>query len=104
MVVVKLLTLAISIKVFIKVDAVYNNVVTVYKLAQTLCFNNRYILNVGVAVYLTIELLQLLAQSSVETFCRCLLKYFLFSNRKHSAVCTYHSSWRLPRYRTGQSR
>jgi hypothetical protein len=99
----KLLTLVISIKVFVKVDPVYNNVVTAYKLAQTRRFNSRYILNVGVAVYLTIELLQLPAQSSIETFCRCLLKCFLFSNRKHLAVCTYHSSWRLPRYRTGQS-
>jgi hypothetical protein len=95
----KLLTLVISIKVFVKVDPVYNNVVTAYKLAQTRRFNSRYILNVGVAVYLTIELLQLPAQY----FCCCLLKCFLFSNRKHLAVCTYHSSWRLPRYRTGQS-
>jgi hypothetical protein len=78
----KLLTLVISIRVFIKVDAVYSNVVTVYKLAQTRCFNNRYILNVEV--------------TSIETFCRYLLKCFLFSNRKHLAVYTYHSSWRLP--------
>jgi hypothetical protein len=65
-----------AIKVFAKVDAVYNNVVTAYRLAQMRVFNNRYILNVEVAVYLTIELLQLPAQSSIETFCCCPLKFF----------------------------